>query len=198
MAAVMAAYFLQLARHQSWQPTSSACMAAFMASVMAAYFFSLHDPVKAAYLFSLHGSSHCFSSHGSIPLQLAWQQSWQHRWLTEHHAGPLPVQPFLPEADLPTQDPADERLSGDCCCCSTSECTAGRPSTDPRCPALTALSADQQCPAMPAISAGLHWLVLTVLSANRHCPEVGALSACCRLLGRRLFLVLCSLGCGAD
>ena len=117
-----------------------------------------------------------------IPLQLAWHQSWRRRWLTEHHAGPLAVQPFPREADLPTQDPADEWLSGDCCCSSTSECTAGRPSTDLHCPALTALSKDLQCPAMPARSAGFHWLVLTVLSADHHCPALTALSACCCLL----------------
>jgi len=125
--------------------------------------------VIAAYLFSLHGSS-----HGSIPLQLAWQQSWQHRWLTEHHAGPLGAQPFLREADLPTQDPADERLSGDCCCCSTSECTAGRPSTD------------------------LHFFALTALSADHHRPALTARSECSCSLGQCLHSVMYSLGCEAN
>ena len=149
--------------------------------------------VIAAYLFSLHGSS-----HGSIPLQLAWQQSWQHRWLTEHHAGPLGAQPFLREADLPTQDPADERLSGDCCCCSTSECTVGRPSTDLHCPALTALSADLHCPAMTVLSAGFHCFALTALSADHHCPALTARSECCCSLGQCLHSVMYSLGCEAN
>ena len=168
----------------------------------------------AAYLFSLHGSCHVSShgithgnSHGSIPLQLAWQQSWQHRWLTEHHAGPLAVQPFLREADLPTQDPADEWLSGECCCCTTSERTAGRPSAAPRCPALTALSAgfhdfaltalstDLQC---PAVSAGLHWVVLAGLSADRHCSALAAPSEYCYSLGHCLHSARYILGCGAN